>query len=561
MPIRNANEAVLSYCPDQDDPIQVIGYGFTSSAGNAGGTTLIDTAGIAESGAADTYNGRYWVTMLAGTNKGLSKRIIDDDGAGTLTLEGNGFPNQIAITQRYMIWKSSEALIVVDASGAATNIVDAIRDEIDAQDEYWDYYYVTPISGARAGEIKVVSAFAGGTGTFTTGAFTGALAAGDTCLLRRFLEANNVNVSYSEPYIEPFGRRLNFSRGIGRTGARAATITFDVPMQGTGAITTIQTAAGEYARSANISGLLQAVGLVESIGRRTDIDDVGAAGTTTSLLVDTATHEYFDIGDAIQWAGNVAWITAKTDGAGAADTLTVTPALPLAPKNNDAIYAGRTYKIDTDAQRKGVTLYWERDGLRETFFQCKGNVEFVPGDSGAIVARFNLQATHYVREIEDEQCNPQAAYATQEYILGEARRVYVDGTQTDVKAVTFTPGSVAVAKNTSGRYGLNGSSEFQHVDSNAGGTLTVMLEDTDDGMTAEEHWQTQESLDIAIAYGHAGNCVAFRMPAAYLRAAPHPQVQEGLIANTYDMHAGDAGVATDPADGIVDVPNWSITIF
>ncbi len=178
MASRLTKNAVLAVNPEQDNPVQVIGKGTTTSAGAAGGTTLISTTGAANSGVADTYNGRYWVTQTSGANKGLSKRVVDDDGAGTLTLENNGFPNQVASGVSYYLWLSSEPMILVDSSGAATDVVDAVRDEAN---DYWIGYTIEPVTGNRSGEAKLVTDFVSATGTYTTGAFSGVLAAGDVC--------------------------------------------------------------------------------------------------------------------------------------------------------------------------------------------------------------------------------------------------------------------------------------------------------------------------------------------------------------------------------------------
>jgi hypothetical protein len=90
------SQQILGYCPHTSvsgETWQFIQAGTTTSNGASGGTTLIDTSG--DSGGADTFNGRYWVEIVTGTNKGLWKRVVDDDGAGTLTLENNGYPNRV----------------------------------------------------------------------------------------------------------------------------------------------------------------------------------------------------------------------------------------------------------------------------------------------------------------------------------------------------------------------------------------------------------------------------------------------------------------------------------
>ena len=91
---------------------QLIGYGTATSAGGAMGGTLIDVDGVGFSGTANTYNGRYWVIQIDGTNEGQRKRIVDDDGAGTLTFEGDGFADQVASGAKYKIVLMPESDIV-----------------------------------------------------------------------------------------------------------------------------------------------------------------------------------------------------------------------------------------------------------------------------------------------------------------------------------------------------------------------------------------------------------------------------------------------------------------
>jgi hypothetical protein len=229
MAIRIASKQSFSYSPEQDNPLELIAKGITSADGDAGGTTVVDTLGAAD-GAADEHNGR-WLVITNGVCQGQWKRIVDDDGTGTLTLEGNGFSAQIVSNTMYAIVAACDAIIVVDASGAATDIVDAVRDEAD---DYWIGYWITPLTGARKGETRQVSDFTGGTGTFVVGAFSGALAAGDVCLVRRFLEVANLNVAFAEPLMPRPSGRVDLSRGDGTVGARSGTVSFDVQLTGSG---------------------------------------------------------------------------------------------------------------------------------------------------------------------------------------------------------------------------------------------------------------------------------------------------------------------------------------
>lgn len=559
MAVRSALERVISYSPDQqtssvDDRFEPIGTGTTTSAGAADGTTLIDAGGIAVSGSADTYNGRYLVKCTSGNNENLWAKVGGDNGSGTLTFEGVGFPNQVASGDEYALYKTTECVAVVTTGGAANSFTDTVRAEAN---DYWIGYWATPITGSNAGEIIQVSDSTGG-GLISFGSsFSSNFTAGDVVLLRQFIEAGNVSLTLGEEYHPRLSKRQNYSSNDGVIGARNASVTFDVQAVASGTLA----ADTNIANKSVLHGLFQACGLSEFVGTTTKIDDLGAAGTTTSLKIDTGTHENFKIGQAIMWAGNVAFITAKTDGAGSADTLTVSPALAGTPLDNNVIYASRAYYWDTDAQQRGVTLYFERDGIRETLYECKGNLEIVVGDKSEVIFRFAFTGVHWTREIEDEQSNPNSAYSTAKILHGKDRLVYLDTTAADVMGLTTTPQAVATAKPTAGRYGVNGFSGLQHTDFAPGATFTQLWEDTDDGLDADEMWGTRTSKALNVVVGSHGDCIAFRIPTARITSAPSPTEQDNLIAQPYVVTGHDAGTVTDPTNGTEKLPDWILCIF
>jgi hypothetical protein len=72
----------------------VVAAGAATANGAADGTTVIDAVNV--SGLADKYN-FYWVHILTGACAGEYCQVLDDDGAGALTLTGVGFSAQIVI--------------------------------------------------------------------------------------------------------------------------------------------------------------------------------------------------------------------------------------------------------------------------------------------------------------------------------------------------------------------------------------------------------------------------------------------------------------------------------
>jgi len=562
MSIRIGSEQVTSYSPENDGDIQLIGYGSLTANGAAAGTTIVDADGVGNSGSAATYAGRYWVRILSGTAQGRWKRVTVDNGSGTLTLEGNGFPSQIVSGVSYALYKSGESIVVVDSSSGETNMVDAIRDEAD---DYWIDYELVPLIGTHAGKNTTVSDFTSSTGTYVLDAeFGGALAAADVCLLRKFIEAGNFAATPDESYDPRIIGRVNLSKGDGVIGGRSGAIAFDIQAKASGTLA----ADTVIANASEVSGLLLACGLTEVVGTTTKIDDAGAASTTSSLKIDTATHENFQIGQAIMHSGNVSIVVSKTDGGGSADTLGVYPPLPTVPNDNDIVYACRTYKIDTDAKPTPVTVYHEMDGIRHTYFGCVGNVEVVPADSGAFIFRFNFTFVHYVREIEDEQSNPTAAYSTAAILRGQDRLLHLSHVansstaQQDAKGLTFTPGTLTSPRDVSGRFGVNGLASIQVTGVNPGGTFSDFIGDDDDAdLTAEDIWQTRTAKDVLAVYGSHGDCIAIRMPNARLSSAPHPNADDNKMMQPFVFEAQDGGTVSDPANGAEKLYDWALHIF
>src|SRR3990167_4043039 len=314
--------------------------------------------------------------MLSGTAIGEMKRIVDDDGAGTLTIEGEGFTAQIDSGDEYEIWQIPDAGVgVVDSSGSATDVVDATKSEadIDAVD-FWQHYYMIPISGGQRGRIARVTSCVAATGTFVVGSgFTAALTAGDVFLLRRYVEVGNFDPGFAQEYLPRPMNRVNFATADGTIGAQGSgQLSFEVQIAGSGSV------VGNAATPdpTPLDALIECVGLAKVIGTGTLAT---AGGSTTSVEITTGTHERFEIGQMIIHKGNATFITDKTDGAGGDDVLTVAPPLPVAATAADLISPTRMYKKTITADVRGCVIDWALDGIRHTFFGCKGNVEFVDG--------------------------------------------------------------------------------------------------------------------------------------------------------------------------------------
>ncbi len=525
---------------------QRIGYSVTSGAGAAGGTTVV-AASFTSSGA-DAYNGRYWIEIMSGTCEGQWKRIVDDDGSGAYTMEGNGYSAQIAGSVNFALWKSPEPVVVVDSSGAATDVVDAIR--VDGND-YWNGYYMMPITGNRRGEIKAISDFVSATGTFTTGSFSGVLAAGDVCLLGRFLEVAVDSLPKGPDYIPRASPRVNYAVGAGTIAGRNGDFSMTTRVHGSG------TLAGDdvAANSCVLSPLFQAAGLAENIGTSSP---VGIGSSTTAIKVDTAKWENTQIGDLVMHNGNVRRVTGLTDGAGAVDTVTVAPPLPVAPTDGDTLYAMRNYYKDTDAS----TLYAcgvevELDGVRTIMTGCRGTLEIAFGTP--VEMSWSFSVDHWTEEYEDAPYNPGTAYTTQADILGKDMVAYADTTQIDIKGLTAQVGREVAARAVSGKYGVNGRAGFHHMGYGCGATYREIMADGAE-LEAQNRFLAGTQRAILVQCGANDNCLAFYMPVAgQIEAATHEN-GDGLLDAPNVLQAQDAGTGTDPDDTITKVPDWVIAI-
>jgi hypothetical protein len=429
-------------------------------------------------------------------------------------------------------------------------MVDAIRAEVD---DYWNGYWAVPITGSRRGRIAQVTDFTSSTGTFVLAAgLGGALAAQDTVLLVKFLEASAPQLSVSEEYLARLSKRVTFARGDGVVGARGGSVSFSTDVLASGAL---QATASVNANASPLAGLFEAAGLEEQIGKTCD---AGAGSTTTAVKVATGTHENMNIGQALQHNGNVAFITAKTDGAAGVDTLTVTPALPQAPTTADKIHACRTYKQTTDGDVLGVTLYIEMDGVRHILTGCKGNVALTSGPKPSFAWSFSVD--HWIRQAQAAPYNPGGAYSSSQPVLERDRIAYLDTTRADIAGFTCSPNTQVVAKDVSGRYGVNGRSGFHVTDLAPGATFRELLESTGE-LDADLRFTARTARDFMVVMGSHGDCFAMRIPVARLIESPHPGDAGGLADAPNVLEAQDAGTASDPTAGLVKVPDFSIHLF
>ena len=517
--------------------------GITTGAGAAGGTTLVDSK---VGGSDDDFNGRWWLEILSGANKGLRKRIVDyTASSGTFTLENNGFPNQVASGVDYRILKCPMPLALVDSSSGATNMVDAVRAEAD---DFWNGYWVFPITGNRRGEKAQITDFVSSSGTFTLGSgLSGALAAGDVVLIGMPLEVAEVPSTEQAYYPRPVPR-VNLSKGDGVVGERSGSYSFQTQVRSSG------TLAGDdtLATPPHVRALLQACGLVEEIGQGSAVS--GGSSTTTSIDIETGNRERFYLGQMIFHNNNATFITAMADGGGSADTLTVSPPLPVAPADTEIIYATTQYRKSLDMDLYGCWIEVETDGVRYTLTGCKGTVD-IP-DANPCALQFNFQVDDWAKEIEAAPYNAGTAYRSTPPPLSTDRKVYLDTTGTDIGGFTFSTGTVNGSKDVSGANGTNGRAGFQGTDFDARATFREVLDSSGD-LDQYLRWTARTSKALSVIWGHAGQAFAVRIPAAMPVQLAGEEDSNGMIATTNVLEAQDAGTASD-GDSAEKIPDFAL---
>jgi hypothetical protein len=511
--------------------------GTTTGAGNAGGTTLVNTSG--DSGAADTYNGQYWIEILSGTCKGEERRIVDDDGAGTLTVE-TAFSAQIAGSVDYVIRKSPEP-VVVATTGGTLSTTQINMDARNEDDDFWKGYYLVPLYGACAGEApKLISAFdqTGGAseGLFTFAAFVGTPVGGDVFLLRKFIDVDLDPGAFTRAYHARPGVRLGHTQGDGVVGAKDAPVSFNLPIRPSGTLA----AADANANAAEASGLMQAIGLEEVVQKSVTVGAGNASASAVSIA--TGDRENLAIGGLVCWNNNWRRITSLADGGAGVDTMNVSPAFPLVPPAADVIYAARMYKKSTTpGNLLGACIEVEVDGVRHTLTGCKGNASLA--NAGHADLAFSLQADHWIKDPSTAAYNAGAAYSTIPPVLAHDCEFYLDTTATGMAGFTATPGTKVAAKKIPGSVGINGRAGFEVTGYAASATFDELLNAAVDTLPQELKFTARTAKALLAVFGSAGDIFAVTIPVARMVAQPATKNADGMIAAPNVLAAHDAGTA------------------
>ena len=551
---QNSSLAYVEHEPGSADTWQLIYSSACTSNGAADGTTVVDTT--RDSGGANTYSGRYWVHITSGACKGAWRRIVDDDGAGTLTVEEDkddvGFQSQIVDTVTYELWKSPEPVIVVDSSSGATNIVDAVRDEAD---DFWIGYWVVMIHGNKKGQKAQVTDFVSSTGTFTVGSgFAASLSAGDVLVLRKYIDVSSISNGLSQEFNARPVNRLDGAKCDGSVGVKGGTFGFEMVALGVH-----QVSAGNVVRSV-MGGLLVACGFKEVTSGSLGGEALIAGSTTTQLEVNAADWENFSIGALLSVEGEQAFITALTDDTN--DNITITPPLGVAPDFSAVIARSVNYRRNrrnSDGDYGAVTLVLEVDGVRTTMTGCKGNVT-VSGES-ELMFSYEFSVDHWIREWCPSEEYQGDAYPTYAPIQATQRRCYFGSTAVELGGISASLNNTVAAKKVQGSTGINGRAGFAHSAVNPGLTCRkiqpVVAGSYND---ADDRWYARTSHDLMVFWGTTvyGGC-AIRMPVSRLVAEPKPEDDEGMQVTPFVFESMDAGTQSDPDSVVQKIPDFTIS--
>lgn len=553
---QNQHVAICLEHPSYSIGWQLVFSSQSTTNGNANGSTLIDTT--RDSGAANTYNGRWWVRCTSGSNKGIMKRVLDDDGAGTLTFEGtsdsDGFPNQVAGNVSYELWKSPEPVVLVDSSANGQSVLDGERDE---PDDFWEGHWMVPLTGNRRGQKSRITGFVSSSGTFTLApGFDGALAAGDVCVLRRYIDVTAIRNGLTNAFNPRPLNRLDGGKPDGSVGPKAGTFGFDAR------VVTGVDAGGSTILPPPLAPAIQACGFKEFRNNAATGDATESGSTTTGIEIGTGSWENFTIGGLVSVEGEMAFLTGQTDGGGAEDTLTVTPALGLAPDaaaTMPATWCYRRNRRGADSDYFSCTIEYEVDGIRTIMTGCKGNLT-ISGEEELMMS-FEFNVDHWVRE-KQVNCVDYLgdAYSTENPIQGYERRCYVGATAVDLGAISASLNNEVTPRKVQGAYGINGRAGFAHARCNPGVTARKLaVVESGEHLPADEEWFSRTTLDLMIFWGTSiQGGFALRIPVGKLVADPKLEDDDGAQAFPYVIEATDAGSTTDPDSTVVRVPDMVI---
>lgn len=245
-------------------------------------------------------------------------------------------------------------------------------------------------------------------------AFDSALSA-DTVLLQSYAVDPTIAAANCLEFVSPFGlepARSVIERNVVRnTFDKLASIAGDETV--TGDITVEMHNSGTAGSVADADPLW-----LSAIGERTtstaSTTHASTPCTTTSLVLVASGGLGFKVGDAVcvdVSAGGtgvyeVAWITVI-----ATDTLTITPALSLAPPTGRAVLAGVHYKLSKNELKSFWCQFWRGDVVRETYRGCKvSNLAIDYPVGGIILPKFTVQAKDTAAPVSESYTLGAATY-------------------------------------------------------------------------------------------------------------------------------------------------------
>jgi hypothetical protein len=474
--------------------------------------------------------------------------------SGTFTLENNGFSAAPGSTIYYEIWKSPEPVAVATGAGSTTSFACTGRSEAN---DYFNDYYLCPISGSNRGYVRKITDFASAT-SFTVDAFPSSWASGDVALIRRFVDVSAVQDGLNWEYVPRGMPRVNGSVGDGLPGGKGGTFGFTTQIRPTSYTITdaVQPAVSD------IGHLLVACGFEERVGTCET-----STGTGTNTTFPVSLCELFQIGDPITYQGNTAFVTAISAASGAG-TLTVAPGFvqglsstTVVPLINELCGAARMYKKSTSFDCLGVTIEHEVDGIRTTMTDCKGNVTLQDSGTGALTMSFDFTPDFWIRDVEAAPYDAVATYTTSLPVLGHDRTAFFDSTYANIGALTATLGTTVVKRDIQGSYGINGSAGTQITGFNPSVTIRELLDSSVAYVAPEIRWRYRTGRVFACIWGQHTRQFGVYIGAASAVDYPKHSDVNGMQGAPTTLAPSDAGRSTVTATIGQKTPEFMFFIY
>lgn len=365
--IKQADVFRILLCGSNQDAIYENEDLVTATGGST--TTIISTSDLTET-ADDHYVG-YVAECIEATNtenEGVC-RLITSFANGTDTGTVDAFPASVSSGDNFRLIDTGIAFAVEETGGASVTVdCPAISDTYNIHREEAEHFfydenqgdlstYLSPISADNKTAEQLISAFSAG--SFTVADDSLNTAVGDLFVPVQYIHGScEVSTEIARP------EKVSKIGALGKVSQPCNRIK--------NATATIETYVNEC-----LKPLLKSAFYNEDNGSGGSAQIPGS--NTTTLLLDTDEGDNFSVGDLIEINGQIREVTVISD-----DTLTIAPALSIAPEAGDPVTKGLQFypKLGESLQFFGLES-WHGDFQCEILYGCTANFTF-SGERGSL---------------------------------------------------------------------------------------------------------------------------------------------------------------------------------